>query len=285
MNNLRDEFARQQLINLYDDHPCNANNILVRLERAGRSHKRLTEIDFAQDNQWQITDQNHVGGISFVKNLASAAELGSSDRVLDLGCGLGGSDRLLAHLYQCHVDGFDISPKRIAEGNELSHLVGLNHMVTLECADFRNHPVPEEKYDCLWGQGAWVHVKNKRVHLGRWLAALSGNGRVAMEDSYLRTSNIQGHLQSKLQRLSEIWKADIPLASEWINVFSPNTKLQFQEDLTEEFITYFRALLATCNPATEDLGEALEQEGWTLAISLAEAGVIGYTRIILKKTI
>jgi cyclopropane fatty-acyl-phospholipid synthase-like methyltransferase len=55
-------------------------------------------------------DQFHIRGILAATELASAAGLEPSTRVLELGCGIGGPARYLAVTFGCKVTGVDLSP-------------------------------------------------------------------------------------------------------------------------------------------------------------------------------
>ena len=60
--------------------------------------------------------------------LAVLVTHGTEDsRVLDVGCGIGGPARYLAHSYGCRVDGIDLTAELIETGRMLTerhHLVG-----------------------------------------------------------------------------------------------------------------------------------------------------------------
>src|SRR6266700_4245224 len=62
-------------------------------------------------------DQFHTRGILATTELAEAAELAPSTRVLDLGCGIGGPARYLAATFGCNVIGVDLSPQRHRRGH------------------------------------------------------------------------------------------------------------------------------------------------------------------------
>src|SRR6266849_10879694 len=86
---------------LYKKHPLRRETILARIREQRKSLEGISELDLAFNALSATTDQNHVGGIGFVVVLAKAAGLHSAMRVVDLGCGLGGSMRVLSYLYGC----------------------------------------------------------------------------------------------------------------------------------------------------------------------------------------
>src|ERR1700681_4770963 len=118
---------------LYKNHPLRQETISGRLRRQGKPLDSLTELDLALDEQAEITDQNHVGGLAFTAELAGLAGITSASRVLDLGSGLGGSARVLAHLYGCRVHGVELSKERVQESEKLTRQVRLEALVTFEC--------------------------------------------------------------------------------------------------------------------------------------------------------
>ena len=53
----------------------------------------------------------HTGGLATTRDQAEQITLTSDSRVLDIGCGIGGPSRYLAHTYGCRVDGIDLTAR------------------------------------------------------------------------------------------------------------------------------------------------------------------------------
>jgi SAM-dependent methyltransferase len=77
-------------------------------------------------------DQFHTRGILATAELATAAGLETSTRVLDLGCGIGGPARYLAATFGCKVTGVDLSPSFIDAATYLTRRGGIAFCVCIE---------------------------------------------------------------------------------------------------------------------------------------------------------
>ena len=78
-------------------------------------------------------------------------------RVLDVGCGVGGSSRYIARKYGADVVGLTLSPKQAARGNELSQ--GLN--VTLKAEDATSTAFADGSFDLVWSLESGEHMPDK----------------------------------------------------------------------------------------------------------------------------
>lgn len=78
-------------------------------------------------------------------------------RVLDVGCGVGGSSRYIARKYGADVVGLTLSPKQAARGNELSR--GLN--VTLKAEDATSTAFADGSFDLVWSLESGEHMPDK----------------------------------------------------------------------------------------------------------------------------
>src|SRR5512133_24414 len=55
----------------------------------------------------------HSGGFATTRDQAKRISITDESRVLDIGCGIGGPARYLAHTYGCRVEGIDLTPELI----------------------------------------------------------------------------------------------------------------------------------------------------------------------------
>ena len=95
------------------------------LDLAGKDVGSLSVDDLAP------IDEFHTRGRESTLEVAELANLKASDLVLDVGCGLGGTARHLAEIYNCHVTGIDLTDEYISVGKKLTDLVGLSDQVEL----------------------------------------------------------------------------------------------------------------------------------------------------------
>ncbi|MEE2639764.1 MAG: GNAT family N-acetyltransferase [Planctomycetota bacterium] len=109
-------------------------------------------------------DHLHSRGWLATAELAERFPPPAGARVLDAGCGLGGTARYLAQRYSVHVDGIDSNRQWIECGNYLSERVGLERQVQLMTQDATRLNVPTPLYDAVWSQHLQMNIQNK-AHL------------------------------------------------------------------------------------------------------------------------
>ena len=255
----------------YDNHPVNAKAIKARLTRQRRVAE--TELDLAFDPAFGVTDQNHIGGVSTVIQLAEAVGIGPRSVVCDIGGGIGGSARCLATFFECHVDLIDISESRCRDARELNQLVGLHKQLSVQCFDARTPPVSNPKYDVLWGQSAWIHFSDFSRFLRHWSPTLTQYGRIAFEDSYLARTAAPHEIKALCQ-LQDIWNCQIPKLLKWNGeITSAGLTLTTFHDLSYLLEYHFNRLVTS-----EQHPDRNERLGWHLASEMAKSGLLGYGR-------
>ena len=266
------------LIGLYATHPMNAANILARMEEQGREPDQASTFDLAYDPETEITDQNHVGGIEATRELAVAAGISRSDRVLDVGSGIGGSARVLAEEIGCTMHGVDLSPVRYRDAIALTERVGLADRVVFTQGDILSIRLDRD-YDVVIGQGTFVHFERLAYLMERCAGLLTPSGRLAIEDSHLLRVPT-GSNSDRFAELERIWMARLVPLETWRTLLKDaGLRITHCADLTGVSVHYFERLLALSRRYNDE-AVAPQSEGWRLAAELARGGVIGYLRLI-----
>lgn len=92
-------------------------------------------------------DEFHIGGRSATQAMFEKLEIAPSHRVLDVGCGLGGTARLLTTLAGCRVSGADLTPEYVEVGNSLNQKLGLDDKIDLHVANALSMPFENASFD------------------------------------------------------------------------------------------------------------------------------------------
>ena len=125
------------------------------LTEAGHDPQNLTPEILA------TVEHLHSGGLATTRDQAERIALTKDSRVLDMGCGIGGPARYLAHTYGCHVDGVDLTPELIETGRVLTERCKLADRVTLQLGNALDLPFPEQTFDVVWCQNVAMNIADK----------------------------------------------------------------------------------------------------------------------------
>ena len=99
--------------------------------------------------------------------------------LLDVGCGIGGSSRILARDYNFDVTGVTISPQQVRRARELTP-EGVN--AKFEVDDAMALSFPDASFDVVWSIEAGPHMPDKAVFARELLRVLKPGGILVVAD-------------------------------------------------------------------------------------------------------
>lgn len=143
--------------------------------------------DAVRPEQLVALDQWHYRGTDAVRAAAEALGLGPGSRVLDVGAGIGGPARYLAHAVGCHVTALELQPELHAIGVDLTRRAGLAAQVTHLCGDALEVALPAAGFDAVVSWLAILHIADRPRLLARLARALRPGGGCFVEDLCRRT--------------------------------------------------------------------------------------------------
>ena len=120
--------------------------------------------------------------VQFVHELVSWSgldKLPRGSRVLDVGCGIGGSSRILANYYGFNVTGITISPAQVKRAKELTPYECKCNFKVMDALDLK---FDEGSFDGVWSVEAGAHMNNKTKFADQMLRILRPGGYLALAD-------------------------------------------------------------------------------------------------------
>jgi ubiquinone/menaquinone biosynthesis C-methylase UbiE len=130
--------------------------IMDALEKTGIDTAHVTRKNIAG------VDEFHVRGQEVTHELVMEVNPQKGNRVLDVGCGLGGTCRMLADEYDCVVTGIDITAEYIRTATLLSSLVGLSDDTSFIVGSAMDLPFVNDSFDMVWTQHVQMNIEDKQ---------------------------------------------------------------------------------------------------------------------------
>ncbi len=131
--------------------------------------------------------------------LSEMAKIHRTDKVLDAGCGIGGSSLWIAKNIGAKVIGITISRKQLEKAKELAKRFNLDELVEFYEKDFINTGFENESFDVIWAIESVCHAQNKSDFLKEAYRLLKKEGRIIIADGYLENYPKNEYEKEKLK--------------------------------------------------------------------------------------
>jgi cyclopropane fatty-acyl-phospholipid synthase-like methyltransferase len=129
------------------------------------------------------TTRSHTDALKNMNRvLADRVQLKPGERVLDAGCGVGGSSLWLAKERGVDVVGITLAARQVEKARGYAGRRGLTHRVHFEVADFTATPFPDASFDVVWAVESLCHAARKADFYQEAARVLRPGGRVVVAD-------------------------------------------------------------------------------------------------------
>ncbi|GLJ09388.1 hypothetical protein SUGI_0108210 [Cryptomeria japonica] len=120
------------------------------------------------------------GGIETTKEFVDKLELKAGQRVLDVGCGIGGGDFYMAEKFDVEIVAVDLSINMISIA--LERAIGHQYAVEFEVADCTKKEYPECTFDVIYSRDTILHIQDKPALFRKFYKWLKPGGRLLISD-------------------------------------------------------------------------------------------------------
>ncbi|MDP8981285.1 MAG: class I SAM-dependent methyltransferase [Acidobacteriota bacterium] len=162
-----------------EDFPVDIGHIRAHYDRLSFLY-RLFWGEHLHHGYWEANESAPRAQIQLMERLAERAGVWPGARVLDIGCGLGGSAQWLARQFDCDVTGITISPVQARMASAKAKSRGLSHRVRFEVNDADRWQPSPASFDVIWIMESSEHFHDKPGFFERCALALKPGGVLAV---------------------------------------------------------------------------------------------------------
>lgn len=119
--------------------------------------------------------------LDLIEEMLRWGDVNKASRILDAGCGVGGSSRYLAQRFGASALGLTLSPVQAEGAAALNRTVGLDQRVEVEVRDMMAiSPATDGLFDLVWSMESAEHVPDKAGMLRRFYEVLQPGGTLLL---------------------------------------------------------------------------------------------------------
>jgi cyclopropane fatty-acyl-phospholipid synthase-like methyltransferase len=167
----------------------NEGDITQHYTTAGIADRILASLRAAKGADVAITpdalaplDHFHGRGIVATKELVALLDPRAGERILDIGSGIGGPARWIAHHFGCHVTGVDLTAAFCAAARALNDATGMADRVMILEGDATDLPVAASAFDRAYSQNVVMNIADKPAFYRSARRALKAGGVLALSN-------------------------------------------------------------------------------------------------------
>ena len=225
-------------------------------------------------------DQYHYLGTDAVDEAIRKLAIDSGMEIMEVGAGIGGPARYLAHTSGCRITALELQPELNATAMKLTARCCLVDKVTHLCGDILDGPPGNWQYDALVSWLTFLHIPDRRALYGHCFSALKPGAGLYVED-YFERNPLSDQDKRLLSR--EVRCDRVPTLDEYFDELSEAgfTRIKLVDKSAEwtEFVVNRQAAFENARQRNEKLhGQQVVNglsEFYEAIVSLFTAGNLG----------
>lgn len=225
------------------------------------------------------------GGIETTKEFVGKLDLKPGQKVLDVGCGIGGGDFYMAENFDVEVVGIDLSINMVSFA--LERAIGLKCSVEFEVADCTKKSYPDNTFDVIYSRDTILHIQDKPALFKSFFKWLKPGGKVLISDYCKRagppSSEFSEYIKQRGYDLHDVEAyGEMLRDAGFIEVIAEDRTDQFLQVLQREL----NAVETNKNEFVQDFSEDDYNEivdGWKAKLMRSSSGEQRWGLFIAKK--
>ena len=157
--------------------------------------------------------------VALTKYLAQKADIKPGSKILDVGCGFGGSSVYLAKKYDAETTGITISQVQVEMATESASKVGANAKFALMDAEDMKF---DRLFDMVWSIESISHYNNKEKFFTSATKFLKPGGTLAIIDWFKKEDLSDKELKKFIEPIEEGMLVDLMTMEDYKNIFEKN---------------------------------------------------------------
>src|SRR5678810_384774 len=117
--------------------------------------------------------------------MMEGAHIKPSDKVLDAGCGIGGSSIFLSEKIGCGVTGISLSERQVSKAIELAIEKKMTGTIDFKVMNYCATNFPHESFDIVWGCESICYADDKEQFIKEAYRLLKPGGRLVVADGFV----------------------------------------------------------------------------------------------------
>jgi cyclopropane fatty-acyl-phospholipid synthase-like methyltransferase len=173
---------------------------------------RTRAMHFGYDHRnWRRHDDSL---LSLNERMADRIGLRRGERVLDAGCGVGGTSFWLTEQFDCDAVGVNVVADHVLRARRYTAERGLTDRPRFEVGDYCRTGLDDETFDVVWATESACHAPDKSPFLDEAFRLLRPGGRLVLAE-YLTKPDADGNRHDSIDVWEDAWEMTLVSEQQW----------------------------------------------------------------------